>query len=63
MKKDVADQQSSKKQTSSITLKPSSQPKFISASELARANVQVMVDISDEDLLEMAIRFEKKHPQ
>ncbi|CAF1683787.1 unnamed protein product, partial [Adineta ricciae] len=50
------------KQTPSIILKSSGQPKFVSAAEVARTNLQVMVEISDEELLEMAIRFEKKHP-
>ncbi|UJR24341.1 hypothetical protein I4U23_005718 [Adineta vaga] len=55
--------QSSEKQTASVTLKASTQPKFVKASEIARANFRVMVEISDEESLEMTIRLEKKHPQ
>ncbi|CAF4315974.1 unnamed protein product [Adineta steineri] len=42
------------------------QLKFVSAAEMAakaRTNVQMMPEISDEELLEMAIKFEKEHPQ
>lgn len=41
-------------------------PKFVRAAEMAihtRTNVQAMPEISDEELLEMAIKFEKEHPQ
>jgi hypothetical protein len=41
-------------------------PKFVSAAAIAanaRTNVQMMPEISDQELLEMAIEFEKKHPQ
>jgi hypothetical protein len=36
------------------------QSKFVAN---ARRNVQMMPEISDEELLQMAIEFEKKHPQ
>ncbi len=42
------------------------QSKFVSAADVlanARRNVQMMPEISDEELLQMAIEFEKKHPQ
>ncbi|CAF1349009.1 unnamed protein product [Adineta steineri] len=42
------------------------QLKFVSAAEMAAkacTNVQMIPEISDEELLEMAIKFEKEHPQ
>ncbi|CAF3812547.1 unnamed protein product [Adineta steineri] len=42
------------------------QLKFVSAAEIAakaRINVQMMPEISDEELLEMTIKFEQEHPQ
>ncbi|CAF4112001.1 unnamed protein product [Adineta steineri] len=42
------------------------QLKFVSAAEMAakaRTNVQMMPEISDEELLEMALKFKKEHPQ
>jgi len=42
-------------------------PKFVSAAEIAattsRSNIQAMPEISDEELLEMAIKFEREHPE
>ena len=61
MKESYTNDKPNSKQSPSIILKSSSQPKFVSAAEVARTNLQVMVEISDEELLEMAIRFEKKH--
>lgn len=46
--------------------KHTGQLKFVSAAEIAakaNVNVHVISEISDEELLEMAIKFEKEHPQ
>jgi len=62
----MADHHSCEEQASNVTSKPIEQPKFVSAAEMAaktRTNTQMMPEISDEDLLEMAIKFEKEHPQ
>ena len=53
-------------QASNLVPKSFDQPKFVSAAAMitnVRTSVQMMPEISDEDLLEMAIEFEKKHPQ
>ena len=53
-------------QASNLAPKYFDQPKFVSAAAMitnVRTSVQMMPEISDEDLLEMAIEFEKKHPQ
>ncbi|CAF0960862.1 unnamed protein product [Rotaria sordida] len=66
VKKIMVDGQSCEKQGSSIIPKSSNQPKFVSAAEIAanaRTNVQIMPEIPDDELLEMAIQFEKKYPQ
>ena len=42
------------------------QPKFVSAAEVAanaRPIIQMSSEISDEELLEMAIKFELEHPE
>ena len=55
-----------KEHASNVTSKSNDQPKFVSAAEIAakpRANIQMMAEISDEELLEMAIKFEKENPQ
>ena len=62
----MTDHHACKEQASDVTSKSSDQPKFVSAAEIAakpRANIQMMPEISDEELLEMAIKFEKENPQ
>jgi hypothetical protein len=42
------------------------QPKFVSAAGMvanSRTTVQMTPEISDEELLEMAIKFDMEHPQ
>jgi hypothetical protein len=59
-KKLMVDRHSYEKQASSIA------PKFISAAKITsstRTNVQMIPEISDDELLAMAIEFEKKNPQ
>jgi hypothetical protein len=66
MKKSKTDHHSCEDRASNVTLKSIDQPKFISAAEIvakARVNAQMVSEISDEELLEMAIKFEKEHPQ
>ncbi len=60
------DHHSCEEQAPNSTSKSCVQPKFVSAAEIfakARTNVQMMPEISDQELLEMAIKFEKEHPQ
>ena len=62
MKRGMTDHVSSAKGKSTLV----DQPRFVSAAEIAVkaiTMVQVMPEISDEELLEMAIKFEKEHPQ
>ncbi|CAF3285271.1 unnamed protein product [Rotaria sp. Silwood2] len=66
VKKNMANHHSCEERASNVTSKPVEQPKFVSAAEMAvkaRTNIQMMPEISDEELLEMAIKFEKEHPQ
>ncbi|CAF4735612.1 unnamed protein product [Rotaria sp. Silwood1] len=66
VKKSMANHHSCEERASNVTSKPVEQPKFVSAAEMAakaRTNIQMMPEISDEELLEMAIKFEKEHPQ
>ncbi|CAF1381990.1 unnamed protein product [Rotaria sordida] len=66
VKKSVSDHHSYDERVVNVTSKSIDQPKFVSAGEIAakaRANVQMMSELSDEELLEMAIKFEKEHPQ
>ena len=60
------DHNSYEKQAPSIVPTSFDQPKFVSAAMMAssaRANVQTIPEISDEELLAMTIEFEKKYPQ
>jgi hypothetical protein len=62
----MVDDHSYEKQASSIVPKSFDQPKFVSAAMMAtsaRTNVQMMPEISDDELLAMTIEFEKKNPQ
>jgi hypothetical protein len=62
----MVEHQSHKKQASNIVPKSFDQPKFVSAAMMAssaRTNVQIIPEISDEELLAYAIEFEKKNPQ
>lgn len=62
----MTDHHSFEERTANIISKPINEPKFVSATELAaktRPNVQMLPEISDEELLEMTIKFEKEHPQ
>lgn len=62
----MTDHPSCNEQASSSTSQYSHQPKFVSAAAIAasaRPNIQMMPEISDEELLQMAIEFEKLHPQ
>ncbi|CAF2064752.1 unnamed protein product [Rotaria magnacalcarata] len=57
---------SSEEQVPTLVQKPFDQTKFINATEMipnVRTNIQPMPEIPDEEFLEMAIEFEKKHPQ
>lgn len=62
----MADFHSCEERYPNDTSKSINQLKFVSAAEIAataRASVQMMPEISDQELLEMAIKFEKEHPQ
>ncbi len=62
----MADHRSCEERAANVISKYIDQPKFVSAAEIAdkaRAKVQMMPEISDEELLEMAIEFEKEYPQ
>jgi nanoRNase/pAp phosphatase (c-di-AMP/oligoRNAs hydrolase) len=65
-KKVLIDHHSHEKQASSIVTKSFAQPKFVSAAMMAsstRKNVQIIPEMSDDELLAAAIEFEKKNPQ
>lgn len=65
-KKKMVDHHSCKEKPLNVIAKTTDQPKFISAAEVAiktHTNIQAMPEISDEELLMMALEFEKKHPQ
>lgn len=65
-KKTATSRSSQKEQLSSISTRSTSQPIFVSATTMAanaRTNIQMMPEISDDELLAMAIEFEKKYPQ
>ncbi|CAM4844286.1 unnamed protein product [Rotaria magnacalcarata] len=66
VKKVMVDHHSHENKISSTVSKSFDQPKFVSAAIMAssaRTNVQMIPEISDEELLAMAIEFEKKYPQ
>ncbi|CAF1536643.1 unnamed protein product [Rotaria sordida] len=66
VKKSMADHHSCEERASNTTSNYIDQPKFVSAAEIAaaaRANVHMAPEISDEELLEMALKFEKENPQ
>lgn len=59
-------QQSNEKEVASTTPKAVQTPKFVSATTMMnnpRQNADVIPEISDEELLEMAIKFELENPQ
>lgn len=65
-KKIMVNHDSYEKQHSSTVSKSFNQPKFVSAAMMigsARTNIQMVPEISDDELLAMAIEFEKKNPQ
>ncbi|CAF1231860.1 unnamed protein product [Rotaria sordida] len=65
-KKVMVDHHAHEKQASSIVPKSFDQPKFVCATMMAssaRINVQIIPEISDEELLAHTIEFEKKNPQ
>jgi hypothetical protein len=65
-KKIMVNHSSCEEQVSSLGLMSSDQPRFVNAASIvanARTNVQMIPEISDKELLEMAIQFEMKHPQ
>jgi hypothetical protein len=62
----MGDHYSCEKQAPSVVPKSFDQLKFVTASMMAtsdRKNVQMMPEITDDELLAMAIEFEKKNPQ
>jgi hypothetical protein len=62
----MTDHHSCEKGGPSVISKSMGQTKFVSATEIAakaRANIQMMPEIPDEELLQMALKFEKEHPQ
>ena len=66
VKRSMADHHLCEQQASNVTPESIDQPKFISAAEIAakaRTNIQMVPEISDEELLKMAIKFKKEHPQ
>lgn len=66
-KRIVIDHHSEEKQViTAVVLKPVDQAKFTNAAKMTdnvRTNVQLMPEIPDEELLKMALEFEKKYPQ
>lgn len=65
-KKMMVDHSSSEERIPRVVPKSALQPKFVSAADVAanvRKNIQVMPEISDEELLEMALKFEMEHPE
>lgn len=66
VKKITVDHHSHQKQAPSIVSPSLDQPKFMSATMMmnssARANVQIMPELSDEELLAYAVEFEKNNP-
>ncbi len=66
VKKIIVDHSSQEECVPSVVPKPIFEPKFISAAELAanaRKSVPIMPEISDQELLEMAIKFEMEHSE
>ena len=62
----MVDHDSYGKQHASTVSKSFNQPQFVSAAMMigsARTNIQMMPEISDDELLAMAIEFEKKNPE
>ena len=58
----MADHHLCEQQASNVTPKSIAQPKFISAVEIAakaRTNIQMVPEISDEELLEMALNSKR----
>ena len=65
-KRRMLDHHLNKEQASNFTANAFDKPKFVSAAEFvahAGTNCQGIPEISDQELLKMAIEFEKKHPQ
>jgi hypothetical protein len=57
---------SCEKRVPSVVPKSVVQPKFVSAAEMAanaRTSIQTMLEISDEELLQMTLKFEMEHPE
>ncbi|CAF4955669.1 unnamed protein product [Rotaria socialis] len=57
---------SCEKQAPNVTSKCVDQSKFVNVAEIyikVRGNVQIIPELSDEELLEMTIKFGKKYPQ
>ncbi|CAF1202288.1 unnamed protein product [Adineta ricciae] len=66
VKRQMLDHHSHKEQVSNLNANAFDKPMFVSAAEFAahaRTSSQAIPEISDEELLKMAIEFEKKHPQ
>ncbi len=62
----MVDRPSQEERIPNLAFIPPNESKFVSAVDVlanARRDVQMMPEISDEELLQMAIEFEKKHPQ
>ncbi|CAF0869990.1 unnamed protein product [Adineta steineri] len=65
-KRSMLDHHSKIEQGPIVVPKSFDKPKFVSAADMidnARANMQAILEISDEELLAMAVDFEKKYPQ
>jgi len=62
----MADQHSREEKNPNQISKSFNQVKFVSAADMvgiARTTVQIIPELSDEELLQMTIEFEKKYPQ
>jgi hypothetical protein len=61
----MVEHSSCEKRVPSVVPKPAIQPKFVGAAEMTantRTSLQTMPEISDEELLEMTLKFEMEHP-
>ena len=66
IKKNITDHQSNETATKNVNSKCIKEPLFVSAAEIAakaHITVQSTTELSDEEFLAMAIKFEKEHPQ
>lgn len=66
IKNNITDDPSYETRSANVSSKSVKEPMFVSAAEIAakaHVTVQPINELSDEEFLAMAIKFEKEHPQ